>query len=106
LKGDLGAGKTTLARGLIRALAADPFLEVPSPTFTLVQSYEGRMPVLHFDLYRLASADELCELGFDEAGRHGIAVVEWPEKAAGLLAGNTIFIELSHEGEGRHATIT
>lgn len=105
LRGDLGAGKTTLARGLIRALAADTELEVPSPTFTLVQSYEGRVPVQHFDLYRLTSTDELYELGFDEAGKHGIAIVEWPEKAAGHLPHGTIFVELTHEGEGRHVRI-
>jgi N-acetylmuramate 1-kinase len=105
LKGDLGAGKTTLARGLIRALAADAGLEVPSPTFTLVQSYEARVPVQHFDLYRLASTDELYELGFDEAGKHGIAIVEWPEKAAGHLPDDAIVIELTHEGEGRLASI-
>ena len=106
LQGDLGAGKTTLARGLIRALAADPVLEVPSPTFTLVQGYEARIPVQHFDLYRLSSVDELYELGFEEAGRHGIAIVEWPEKAGGHLPAGSISIELSHEGEGRHARIT
>ena len=105
LEGDLGAGKTTLARGLIRALAADAALDVPSPTFTLVQSYEGRIPVQHFDLYRLSSAEELHELGFDEAARHGIAIVEWPEKAAGLLPDGAIVVELSHEGEGRYARI-
>ena len=67
LSGDLGAGKTTLARGLIRAMAGDPGLDVPSPTFTLVQSYETRVPVHHFDLYRLSSPAELDELGLDEA---------------------------------------
>lgn len=106
LKGELGAGKTTLARGLIRALAADPELEVPSPTFTLVQSYEARVPVQHFDLYRLSSIDELDELGFDEAGKQGIAIVEWPEKAGAHLPEGTIFIELDHDGEGRRATVT
>jgi tRNA threonylcarbamoyl adenosine modification protein YjeE len=106
LQGDLGAGKTTLARGLIRALAADPELEVPSPTFTLVQSYETRIPIQHFDLYRLSSVEELDELGFDEAGKQGIAIVEWPEKAGDHLPGGTIFIELRHEGEGRRAIIT
>ena len=56
LSGDLGAGKTTLARGFVRAMAGDPELEVPSPTFTLVQSYAARLPVAHLDLYRLADA--------------------------------------------------
>ncbi len=106
LKGDLGAGKTTLARGLIRALAADPQLEVPSPTFTLVQSYETRILVQHFDLYRLSSVDELDELGFDEAGRTGVAIVEWPEKAGGHLPAETIFLTLEHEGDGRRATLS
>lgn len=105
LKGDLGAGKTTLARSLIRALAADPELEVPSPTFTLVQSYETRLPVQHFDLYRLSGADELDELGFDDAGKTGVAIVEWPERAGESLPPETIHIELEHEGDGRLATI-
>ena len=67
LKGDLGAGKSTLARAIIRTLADDPTLEVPSPTFTLVQAYDTRVPVRHFDLYRLSSPEELTELGLDEA---------------------------------------
>jgi tRNA threonylcarbamoyl adenosine modification protein YjeE len=78
LKGDLGAGKSTLARALIRALADDAGLDVPSPTFTLVQSYDTRIPVHHFDLYRLSSAGEIDELGFDEALLQGAALVEWP----------------------------
>ena len=79
LKGDLGAGKTTLARALIRALAGDPGLDVPSPTFTLVQTYEARLPVAHFDLYRLGSPAELDELGFGEALADG--------RRAGRMAG-------------------
>jgi len=106
LEGDLGAGKTTLARGLIRALAGDPELEVPSPTFTLVQAYEGRIPVHHFDLYRLASAAELDELGFDDAIAQGAALVEWPDRAAGRLPESAVHIELTHQDAGRFARIT
>ena len=75
LSGDLGSGKTTLSRGLLRAMAGDPLLEVPSPTFTLVQVYDLRLPVHHFDLYRLSSPGELDELGLDDARAHGAALV-------------------------------
>ncbi|WP_269933205.1 tRNA (adenosine(37)-N6)-threonylcarbamoyltransferase complex ATPase subunit type 1 TsaE [Aminobacter sp. HY435] len=106
LDGDLGAGKTTLARGLIRALASDPLHEVPSPTFTLVQSYETPVPVHHFDLYRLSSSDELEELGFDEAVASGIALVEWPERAADAMPATSLRLGLEHEGEGRRVTLS
>ncbi|ODA92617.1 tRNA (adenosine(37)-N6)-threonylcarbamoyltransferase complex ATPase subunit type 1 TsaE [Mesorhizobium sp. SEMIA 3007] len=106
LKGDLGAGKSTLARALIRALADDASLDVPSPTFTLVQSYDTRIPVHHFDLYRLASAAELDELGFDEALTQGAALVEWPERAEGYLPKTTLSIELVQHGEGRLARLS
>jgi tRNA threonylcarbamoyl adenosine modification protein YjeE len=105
LEGDLGAGKTTLARGLIRALAEDPELEVPSPTFTLVQAYVARLPIHHFDLYRLSSAAELDELGFDDAISQGAALVEWPDRAAGRLPESAVRVELTHERDGRTATI-
>lgn len=105
LHGDLGTGKTTLARSLIRALAGDPELEVPSPTFTLVQVYEGRLPIQHFDLYRLSSADELDELGFDDALEQGAALVEWPEQAGGRLPRDVIRLELTESGAGRLARI-
>ncbi|WP_214474750.1 tRNA (adenosine(37)-N6)-threonylcarbamoyltransferase complex ATPase subunit type 1 TsaE [Mesorhizobium sp. dw_380] len=106
LKGDLGAGKSTLARALIRTLADDAGLDVPSPTFTLVQSYDTRIPVHHFDLYRLSSANELDELGFDEALTQGAALVEWPERAEGYLPKNALLIELVHHGEGRLARLS
>ncbi|MBX3572237.1 MAG: tRNA (adenosine(37)-N6)-threonylcarbamoyltransferase complex ATPase subunit type 1 TsaE [Mesorhizobium sp.] len=105
LSGDLGAGKTTLARGFVRALAGDPALDVPSPTFTLVQSYPGRIAIHHFDLYRLAAGSDLDELGFDEAVSEGVALVEWPERAADLLPADRIRIELAHRGDGRVAMI-
>ncbi len=76
LVGDLGAGKSTLARALIRAIAGEPDLEVPSPTFTLVQDYELSLPIAHFDLYRIADPDELDELGLDEMLARGACLVE------------------------------
>ncbi|MET3856756.1 tRNA (adenosine(37)-N6)-threonylcarbamoyltransferase complex ATPase subunit type 1 TsaE [Rhizobium sp. OAE497] len=106
LSGDLGAGKSSLARALIRAIADDPGLEVPSPTFTLVQSYDIRIPVSHFDLYRLADGSELEELGFDEALQNGICLVEWPEMAQHEMPEDRIVLALEHEGQGRRVTIT
>ncbi len=105
LNGDLGAGKSTFARALIRAIADDAFLEVPSPTFTLVQSYDLRIPVAHFDLYRIADAAEIDELGFDEALSDGICLVEWPEKGSSVLPADGIALTFTHEGEGRRVAV-
>lgn len=105
LNGDLGAGKTSLARSIIRSIANDPGLEAPSPTFTLVQVYSGRVPVHHFDLYRLGSADELDELGLDEALSDAVTIVEWPERAEGRFPPRSVTIDLTHEGSGRRAGI-
>jgi len=105
LSGDLGAGKSTLARALLRAMADDPSLEVPSPTFTLVQNYELRIPVAHFDLYRLGDSSELDELGFDEALSQGICLVEWPEQALSALPADRIQLSIEHEGDGRRVRI-
>lgn len=101
LHGDLGMGKSALARAIIRRLAGDPALDVPSPTFTLVQSYEtARLPVHHFDLYRLADPDELVEIGFFELVADGAALIEWPDRAGDELPGGRLDIILA-EGEGR-----
>jgi tRNA threonylcarbamoyl adenosine modification protein YjeE len=106
LSGDLGAGKTTLARAIIRALADDSTLEVPSPTFTLVQSYATpRMAVAHFDLYRL-SPDDLDEIGFDDAALTGAVLVEWPERAGDRLPGQRLDVALAVAGSGRRASVT
>jgi tRNA threonylcarbamoyl adenosine modification protein YjeE len=105
LHGDLGAGKSTFARAVIRAIADDALLEVPSPTFTLVQSYDLRIPVAHFDLYRIADAAEIDELGFDEALADGICLVEWPEKGFGALPTDGITLRFVHEGDGRRVGI-
>ncbi len=85
LSGDLGAGKTTFARALIRLLTNDPQLEVPSPTFTLMQVYQTpAFPVVHADLYRIRDPSELAELGWDEAAEGALLIVEWADKAGGL----------------------
>lgn len=100
LWGDLGAGKSTLCRALLRALADDPDLEVPSPTFTLVQTYELRLPVSHFDLYRLADLSELDELGFEEALSNGVCLVEWPERAGKALPRARLDIRFQFSKDG------
>jgi tRNA threonylcarbamoyl adenosine modification protein YjeE len=107
LTGDLGAGKTTFARAFIRAMLDDPEAEVPSPTFTLVQPYATpRLDIAHFDLYRLADPSEIDEIGFDEAVTSGVALVEWPEKAAGRLHGNHLDIALAAGPSDETRTIT
>jgi tRNA threonylcarbamoyladenosine biosynthesis protein TsaE len=97
LSGPLGAGKSTLARALIRERTT-PDEDVPSPTFTLVQFYEGDgLPIAHFDLYRLSSPDEAYEIGLDEALEHGAAVIEWPERLEGALPPDRLEVTLSPE---------
>jgi tRNA threonylcarbamoyladenosine biosynthesis protein TsaE len=106
LSGPLGAGKSTLARALVRALTR-PDEEVPSPTFTLVQVYQGaQLAVAHFDLYRLASPQEAYELGLDEALEDGAAVIEWPERLEGRLPPDRLDIEIAMEGEARRARLS
>ncbi len=106
LSGELGAGKSTLARGLIRTIADDNGYDVPSPTFTIVQSYpELRLPISHVDLYRLSSADEIDELGLDEALDDGAVLVEWPERGADALPAPNLRVTLLSEGDGRKAII-
>lgn len=106
LHGDLGTGKTTLARALIRTLADNEILEVPSPTFTLVQTYDDlRLMVTHADLYRIGSPEEIDELDFDQALEDGVLLVEWPGKAESLLDNAQFAIFLEHDGNGRLATI-
>jgi tRNA threonylcarbamoyladenosine biosynthesis protein TsaE len=103
LKGELGAGKTTLARAILRAAAGDPDLIVPSPTFTLVEVYETRRGTFwHFDLYRLETPEQVFELGWEEARAEGIALIEWPERLGALLPRH-LSVTLEVDGEGRRA---
>ena len=98
LFGALGAGKSTLARGLVRALLDDLEAEVPSPTFTLVQGYEAaHLSLAHFDLYRLKRPEEAFELGLDEALDVGAAVIEWPERLEGELPTDRLELHLVAE---------
>jgi len=106
LSGDLGTGKTVFARAFINARAASPE-EVPSPTFTLVQTYAfpdpgdpgGGIPVYHFDLFRIEDAGEIEELGMEEAFAGGISLIEWPERLNGLLPADRLDVSLA-QGEG------
>ena len=99
LEGELGAGKSELARGIARGLGVTE--TVTSPSFTILNVYEsGRIPLYHFDWYRLESAEELYELGMDEyLGGDGIAIVEWPERCPDAIPEDCLRIRISAEGE-------
>lgn len=107
LEGSLGAGKSALARSLIRALAGAE-IEVPSPTFTLIQSYDSLpKPVAHLDLYRLSGPEDLDELGLDDLQPSHIRLIEWPERLGGGVAiGHCLTIRLAIAGSGRRASLT
>lgn len=106
LYGPLGIGKSTFARALIRAMADDPGLEVPSPTFTLVQQYELRLPVAHFDLYRLSDEEELVELGLEEALRESVVLTEWPERAEDVLPASAFRLRFEEGGRPENRVVT
>jgi tRNA threonylcarbamoyladenosine biosynthesis protein TsaE len=104
LVGDLGAGKTTLARGLIQSLLGED-AEVPSPTFTIVQGYDTDPPIQHFDLYRLKEPDDVWELGWEDLD--GCAsLIEWPDRAGPHLPAQTLQVQLSFDGNARFAALS
>ncbi len=105
LFGDLGAGKTTLARAVIKALTGEA--DAPSPTYTLVQTYEtkDRRLLAHADLYRLEDEDELDELGLDDALEHGMALIEWPDRAPSFAPANRLDLSLREIESGARQAV-
>jgi len=102
LHGTLGAGKSVFSRAVIRALSGEPYLVVPSPTFTLVQMYETTdFPIWHFDLYRLEDPEEIYEIGWEEALSDGVLLIEWPEKLGHLLPEKYKSVNISMTGDTR-----
>jgi tRNA threonylcarbamoyladenosine biosynthesis protein TsaE len=107
LEGELGAGKSAFARAFLRAASGDPALEVPSPTFTLVQSYDTRIgTVHHYDLWRLGGPGGLAELGWEEA-LDGIVLVEWPDRLGALRPADALIVALHQTGiDSRRAVLS
>jgi tRNA threonylcarbamoyladenosine biosynthesis protein TsaE len=107
LEGELGAGKSALARALLRAAAGDPRLDVPSPSFTLVQTYDTPAgPIHHFDLWRLRDARDVAELDWDGA-RGDVVLVEWPDRLGELRPDDALTVVMTlADGDARLATLT
>jgi tRNA threonylcarbamoyladenosine biosynthesis protein TsaE len=106
LSGDLGAGKTTLIKGIVEGLSGNP-LQVQSPTFVYLHIYSAKFSIYHFDVYRLKNSEQFLALGFEEyfsAG--GICLIEWSEKITSILPPNTSFIHLSHEQNFNERTLS
>lgn len=105
LSGDLGAGKTSFTRALIHSVLGKD-INVPSPTFTLVQMYDfPNFPLYHFDLYRLEDSEEIWALGWEDALNEGVCIVEWPEKAEDYFPQNRIDISIKHNSDNEESRI-
>ncbi|MDU4961474.1 MAG: tRNA (adenosine(37)-N6)-threonylcarbamoyltransferase complex ATPase subunit type 1 TsaE [Sporomusaceae bacterium] len=104
LSGSLGAGKTVLSQGIARGLAVTE--PVTSPTFTVLQLYQGRLPVYHYDLYRLRRPEELIDIGFEEySGAAGVTLIEWPDKFSEMMPAEALWLQLSLAQDGQGRTI-
>lgn len=101
LYGDLGSGKTTLVKGLADGLGIDP-VKVNSPTFVLMNAYSGRIPIYHFDFYRLERAEEIAAIGYEEfLYGNGVSVIEWAERFGNLVPKENLSLRFVHQGEDK-----
>nr|WP_317332729.1 tRNA (adenosine(37)-N6)-threonylcarbamoyltransferase complex ATPase subunit type 1 TsaE [uncultured Romboutsia sp.] len=100
LIGDLGAGKTTMTQSLAKALDVDDY--ITSPTFTIVNEYEGKMPLYHFDVYRIGSSDEMYDIGYDDyINGEGVCIIEWANLIEDILPDEYLYIELKYKDMSR-----
>lgn len=100
LIGDLGAGKTTMTQSLAKALEVDDY--ITSPTFTIVNEYEGKIPLYHFDVYRIGSSDEMYDIGYDEyINGEGVCIIEWANLIEDILPDEYLYIELKYKDMSR-----
>jgi tRNA threonylcarbamoyladenosine biosynthesis protein TsaE len=100
LVGDLGAGKTCLTQGIARGLGVPDEYQITSPSFTLINEYQGRMMLYHFDLYRLSRASEMDDMGYEEyLFGQGVSVIEWADKVRGILPDDTLFVLINYIDE-------
>lgn len=105
LLGDLGAGKTTLTQSFAKGLGVDDY--VTSPTFTIVNEYDGRIPLYHFDVYRIGSSDEMYDIGYDEyINSDGVCIIEWANLIDDVLPEEYLSIELKYVEDGREMILT